>query len=606
MYSICGILGEPTENTAEILANMSAAMRRRGPDQSGIFIEGMAALAHNRLAIIDPENGLQPMTRVWEGRKYTIVYNGEIYNCPELTAEIRQYGVEPETYCDTETVLWTYILFGEKCAALLNGIFAFAVYDEAARSVYLARDRFGVKPLFYTWRDGKLLFASEIKALLRYPGIRAEVDARGVWELLFLAPDRLPGSIFRGIEELSPAEQAMWTEGNLRKETYWHLEASECRDSREEAFERTQFLLRDAVRRQMVSDVLLCTLLSGGLDSSVISALAAEYCREHGKVLATYSFEYEGNRENFHSSLFQPQSDDRYAVEMAEYLLTGHQILTVPTAEVVRLLGEAALARDFPGQADIDSSLLYFCRRIKERHTVAMSGECADEIFGGYPWFYRPEMLQKDFFPWVHDPMLRPSLFRPEFARPREGYDYMVGQYHKSLEGCPVLDSDSPDMRTSRLATWLSVHFFMTSLLERKDRMSMASSVEVRVPFADHRILEYVYNVPWTIKSENGVEKALLRGAMAEYLPASVLERKKSPYPKSQNPAYEAAVREELHRRLSRKSAPLAQLLDKKALRSFLSGEEETWFGQLMGRAQLLAWLIQFDVWAEAYHVDFI
>ena len=237
---------------------------------------------------------------------------------------------------------------------------------------------------------------------------------------------------------------------------------------------------------------------------------------------------------------------------------------------------------------------------------MAISGECADEIFGGYPWFYRPEMLAHPFFPWIHEPMLRASLFDDNLVHAGEGYDYIRTKYKESMDACPLLDTDTEPMRQSRLATWLSVKFFMTSLLERKDRMSMASAVEVRVPFADHRILEYVYNVPWEIKFENQVEKALLRNAMAEYLPEKILTRKKSPYPKTQNPEYERAVRDALQERLQKKNTPLSSMLNKKKFEEFLTSDNETWFGQLMSRPQLLAWLLQFDIWAEAYHIDFV
>lgn len=605
MCSICGILGGNQDCQRSVISAVNESMKTRGPDQSGIYLSQDVSLGHNRLAIIDVEHGIQPMTRNYQGHDYTIVYNGELYNTPELTVKLREHGVIPETYCDTEVVLYLYILFGKQCASMLNGIFAFAIYDAAADETYLARDRFGIKPLFYTVSDKKMIFASEIKALLRYPTVRPEVDRIGLWELLFLSPDR-QGCIFKDIREIAPAHQAVWKNGSLSIESYWQLEAKECGDNRAEILENTRFLLKDSIRRQLVSDVPLCTLLSGGLDSSVISAVAAEYHKEHGMTLDTYSFEYEGNRENFKSSLFQPQSDDEYAVYMAKYLNTRHHILTAPTKEVAELLGAAALARDYPGQADIDSSLLYFCRQIKMQHTVAISGECADEIFGGYPWFYRPEMLSQPFFPWIHEPMLRASLFDDTLVHAADGYDYIQTKYRESMEACPLLDTDSDTMRQSRMATWLSVNFFMTSLLERKDRMSMASAVEVRVPFADHRILEYVYNVPWEIKFESRTEKALLRNAMADYLPEKILTRKKSPYPKTQNPEYERLVRGALRERLQKKNTPLSAMINPKKFDEFLNAENETWFGQLMSRPQLLAWLLQFDIWAEAYHIDFV
>ena len=605
MCSICGILGGSGYDSEKVINDMNSVMKNRGPDQSGIYRDGDIYLAHNRLAIIDPENGIQPMTRVYGGISYTIVYNGEIYNTAELTEVIKSHGITPKTYCDTEVVLYLYILFGEKCAEMLNGIFAFAVYNSKTREVYFARDRFGIKPLFYAINGETMIFASEIKSLLKYPSVKPVVDRRGIWQLLFLTPVRLTGGIFRDISELKPAHYGIWRDGVFETKRYWELKAGELGESRDEIIAHTRFLLTDAIERQLVSDVPLCTLLSGGLDSTVISAVAARYCHKKGEQLSTYSFEYEGNRESFHSSLFQPQSDDDYARFTADFLGTEHHILTASTEDVVNALKPAALARDFPGQADIDSSLYYFCSLIKENHTVALSGECADEIFGGYPWFYRPEMLGSPFFPWIHDPMIRAKLFNEDFASPKEGYEYLKGEYQKSMAECPVLESDSLSMKTSRRATWLSVNYFMSSLLERKDRMSMASSVEVRVPFADHRILEYVFNVPCEIKFENGVEKALLRNAMKDYIPEKIFLRKKSPYPKTQNPAYERTVMSGVRERLQNGNSVLHSILNKEAFEVFISGENETWFGQLMAKPQLLAWLIQFDYWAHKYNVEF-
>ncbi len=606
MCSICGIADFCGEGASSVLAGkMGAAMSRRGPDQKGGWSDKNVAFHHNRLAVIDVENGRQPMTRTFGGREYTIVYNGELYNTPELTDELRLKGVRFETRCDTEAVLYSYIIFGEKCAERLNGIFAFAVYDRAEEKIFLARDRMGVKPLFYTLKGSKLLFASEVKALLNHPEVKREADAEGLWQLLFLSPVRLPGTgVFKDIFELEPASAAVFDRGGLRIWKYWELKAERFEGGAEEAAKKTRRLLKDAITRQLVSDVPLCALLSGGIDSSIISAVAAEHYAERGERLSTYSFEYEGNRESFRESLFQPQGDESYAEEMAKFIGAEHEVLTAPTEKVAALLYDATLARDMPGQSDIDSSLLYFCSLIKKRHTVAISGECADEVFGGYPWFYRREMLESTFFPWAHEPMARAGLFRSGVVRSAEGYEYLRRQYERIAGQFPRLDSDSESMLESRKATWLSVNLFMANLLERKDRMSMASSVEVRVPFADHRILEYVYNVPWEIKFAGGREKALLRDAMGSYLPERVLKRKKSPYPKTHNPGYEAIVTEELMRTLDSEDSRLAPLLDRRKLAYFLGHDGGTWFGQLMSKPQLIAWLLQLEYWLSAYDVN--
>ena len=603
MCSICGevCFKVPDPISYKSVSIMNSVMKHRGPDDSDIFVSDQCVFGHNRLSVMDLENGHQPMSVFYGNKKYTIAYNGEIYNCEELKKEIQGRGITLKTNCDTEIVLYAYILFGVDCASYLNGIFAFAVYD--GESVFFARDRFGVKPFYYTVKNDCLIFASEIKAMLKHPKISSKIDKHGLWQILYLSPNFVSGkSVFCDISELCPGECMIFDRKGLTKWSYWELKAIPYFKDKQYAIEKTRELVKDAVRRQLKADVPLSVLLSGGLDSSVVSAIAAEYCKENGKILDTYSFEYEGNRNSFKSSMFQPERDDEFATYLAEYLGTNHKVLTCPNDKLVELLLPATEYRDLVGQADIDSSLLYFCGEIKKNHTVTLSGECSDEIFGGYPWFYRPEMLYSDFFPWIHAPRLRASLFKDELSRSDEGYEYIRDIYKKSLRECPVLDSDTEDMKTARRATYLSVYYFMTSLLQRKDRMSMAQGLEVRVPFADHRILEFVFNVPWEYKRENGVEKSLLRNSMVGYLPDKILWRKKSPYPKTHNPEYMRSVLSLLEKRLHG-GGYLSQHLDKVRLNEAIEGSG-TWFGQLMSSPQLVAWLIQLDYFMEKYNVD--
>lgn len=605
MCSICGIYDYHREGRPDARA-MGIPMKHRGPDADGAFSCGRVSLQHNRLSVIDPIGGAQPMTVCHKGRSYTVVYNGEIYNQDALRSELRHAGIRPKTSSDTELVLYSYILFGKDCPVHLNGIFAFCVYDEEQDLLFFARDRLGVKPLFYAEHGGRFYFASEVKSILAGSKMPARLDADGLFELLYLSPVTLPTSgILAGIRQVPPAFAGTVTEAGLTLFRYWELLPSECIQNPKAAIENTRLLLTDAIRRQLVSDVPLCCLLSGGLDSSIITAVAAEAYRERGEVLASYSFEYEDNK-SYTPTLFQPNRDDDYASSLAAELGTAHTVLTAPTGEVARLLPEAARMRDMPGQADIDSSLLYFCGEIKKRHTVALSGECADEIFGGYPWFYRPEMLERPCFPWIHDETARALLFDPIVARIDEGRERLFELYRRAVAAAPLSGTETPEDRRARIATHLSVNYFMTNLLARKDRMSMARGLEVRVPFADHRVLEYAYRIPWSVKFRGGVEKALLRDAMQGILPERILTRKKSPYPKTHNPHYEELVRSMLTERLSRPESRLAPLLDRRRLAELMSGESVTWFGQLMARPQLLAWLVELDEWLEAYRVELI
>ena len=607
MCSICGIVNFRDKEKAdiELLKKMGSRMKHRGPDETDVFSSDGVAFHHNRLAVVDVEKGHQPMTVIFEGKKYTIVYNGEIYNTPELKRELQINGVSFQTDCDTEAVVYSYAVFGADCVEKLNGIFAFAVYDHTEDKIFLARDRLGVKPLFYTLRDGTLLFASEMKTLLSHPQIQPELEEEGLWQLLFMSPGTINGSgVFKNICEFKPAECGVFDKDGLKIWRYWSIEAKEFEETESEAIDHTNWLVEDSIHRQLVSDVPLCTFLSGGLDSSVITAVASKEYENDGNVLSTYSFEYEDNKKNFRQSLFQPQGDDEFAVFLAAFLGTNHTVLTEPTISVAENLFPAVDYRDIPGQADVDSSLLYFCGEVKQKHTVALSGECSDEIFGGYPWFYRKEMLEKDFFPWIHKPMARAELFDEKVVNARRGYEYIAQVYKDTVSDVSVLDTDTEDMKTARVATVLSASYFMTSLLERKDRMSMAHGLEVRVPFADHRIIEYVYNVPWSIKFENGVEKALLRNAMSDYLPDMILHRKKSPYPITHNPKYLEYVTEILAGRM--KKGILHDILNLKAYNDLMASDNVTWFGQLMNKPQLVAWLVQFDYWFEKYNVKLV
>ncbi len=606
MCSIAGIIGgalAPERRHAAAEA-MNKALRHRGPDQTGIFDADRVSLAHNRLSVIDPANGLQPMTRSRWGCDYTIIYNGELYNTAQLRRELEGMGFLFSTNCDTEVLLASYMAWGAACLEQLNGIFAFAIYDARLQRVFLARDRMGVKPLFYAKHDGDFVFASEIKALFCYPGFTPRLDREGLWQLVYLLPTRIPGSgVFRDVHELLPGWcMEVQCDGTVYSRPYWQLQAREHRDSPEDTVRQVGELVRDAITRQLVSDVPLCTLLSGGLDSSIISSVAARHLHAQGKELDTYSFEHEGNREHFRATPFQPNSDDAYASAVAEYIGSRHTILTASSEDEAALLRDAAAFRDMPGMGDVDASLLYYCSLIKRRHTVGLSGECADEIFGGYPWFANPPQ-ELTGFPWIHSLGMRSSLFNAGIIRPKDGEAYIDGVFRRSLAECPVLDGESDRDRVLRQISHASIMWFMHSLLERKDRMSMASALEVRVPFADHRIAEYVFNIPWDIKRRDNVEKAVLRDASEDLLPESVLHRKKSPYPKTHDPLYEQLVTAQLKQVLEDPSSALHTLLRKDILVDIGNLQNLTWFGQLMARPQLVAYLVQLDHWFRHYNV---
>lgn len=610
---MCGIAGwiEKDSNMAlrtTALNEMSRTLERRGPDENGLYINGDTALIHRRLAVIDIENGKQPMAAGVDGVTYVIVYNGEIYNAPDLREELRADGFHFRGHSDTEVVLKTYIKYGDKCPEKLNGIFAFAVFRSDDRSVFLCRDKIGVKPLFYSEYNGGLVFGSEIKALLKSGVVKPQIDEQGLNEIFFLGPARTPSyGVFKGVFELNPGECALYKNNRLTRKTYFSIEAKEHTDNEKQTIEKTRYLLTDAIQRQLVSDVPLCMFLSGGLDSSIIVKTASMYQKEHklGKV-HTYSVEYRDNQKYFEKSLFQPTRDYEYIKMMVKNADTRHNEVILDNELLADALYDSVEARDLPGYVDVDSSLLLFCREIKKDYTVALSGECADELFGGYPWYHNRDILFEDCFPWSRSQDIRRFILKDGVLK--NGEEYVRQRYLDTINSAPKLKSDSETDRRMREMFYLNFYWFMQCLLERKDRCSMYSGLEVRVPFCDYRLAEYAYNMPWELKAYNGREKGIVRKAFEDVLPKEITWRKKSPYPKTHNPVYFNKCAERVNIILKKKNT-LTELLDKKAVKSIIENPDsikEPWYGQLMKAPQILAYIIELDYWFEKYEVEIV
>ena len=614
---MCGIVGwinynEDLLKKKEFIVPMTDTLANRGPDASGIWSSNHALLGHRRLIVVDPAGGSQPMTRKYGEKEYVITYNGELYNTLDLRKELEAKGHVFKSNSDTEVLLVSYIEWGPDCVEYLNGIYAFGIWSEADQSLFIARDRFGVKPLFYTLIGDSFLFASEIKALLANPLVKREVGPDGLAEIFMLGPARTPGhGVFKNIYEVKPAHSIIFDRKGLREKRYWKLESKPHTDSIDQTVEKVRNLVLDAIKRQLVADVPLCTFLSGGLDSSIISAVTAKCFKEEGnKQLHTFSIDYVDNDIYFKPSLFQPNSDAPWVKRLSEEISSVHHYIKFDTPHVVDALTDAVKAKDLPGMADIESSLWLFCKEVKKEAVVALSGECADEIFGGYPWFYNTEMLNANTFPWARSVKERISILAPDVLQDIDGENYVNMRYTETLEEVPVLDGESQEEKRRREIMYLNIAWFMATLLDRKDRMSMATGLEVRVPFCDHRIVEYLWNTPWEIKFLDQREKGLLRRAFKGILPDDVLYRKKSPYPKTHNPAYLRAVKEWLQNIIDAPTSPLLEIINKRRVQEILDSNGAAfgvpWFGQLMTAPQLFAYLIQVDIWLIEYKVSFV
>lgn len=605
MCAIAGILSSDIDlrNEKTVIENMSKSLKMRGPDGKGEYITPKAAIIHRRLAVIDIEKGTQPM----HYGKYVIAYNGELYNTDEIRNELLTYGYSFDTHCDTEVVLKAYDKWGKESPKRLNGIFAYAIYNKESGELFLCRDRIGVKPLYYSRKKGIFAFASRIATLLCIPQIRPVVDENGLNEIFMLGPAKTIGTgIFKDIEELPPACIMTVKNGSTQIKEYWRLTAQENNESTNEAIEHTHELVKDSIKRQLVSDVPLATFLSGGLDSSIISKLASDAFKEKGEVLNTFSVDYTDNDRYFEKSLFQPNKDSDYIDLISEAIGSKHHSVILENAEVAHALKDAAIARGVPAFADVDSSLLLFCREVKKDFTVCLSGECADEIFGGYPWYHRKEILFEECFPWSRSTDIKRSILKEGFLP--NGEEYLSNAYKNTIKKTSYLEGDSQLEKRMKEMFVLNLNWFMQTLLYRKDVMSMESSLEVRVPFCDYRLVEYAYNMPWSIKALDGREKGVLRKAFENDLPEEIVWRKKSPYPKTHNPVYFKLVSELARNAIYDKSCALSEFINPKVIEAIIENPDsmtEPYYGQLMKAPQVLAYIYQIYVWIKNYNVEF-
>lgn len=614
MSGIAGFFNPFTDYTKEeshhrqILESMNRVQKHRGPDGDGIYLSDLCGLAHVRLNVIDLVTGHQPLQRTLNRHTCVITYDGEIYNMPDLKAELILDGEDFQTTSDTEVILAGFLRYGKDYIKKLNGVFAIAIWDDTIKELHLFRDRLGIKPLFYTMKDETLVFTSEIKGLFAYPGVTPTLDHDGLCEIFALGPAKTYGKgVFKNVLELLPGEHIVFDRTSCRKEFYWKLKSHPHTDSFDDTVEKTRRLLTDAIKSQMLSDIPISTFLSGGVDSSLVTAVCAEELRKEGKTLDTFSFDFTDSEKYFKANDFQPSRDRPFVEQMVSHCGTNHRFLECTNQDQLDCLYKAVDARDLPGMGDVESSILYFCSQVKEYNTVALTGECADEIFGGYPWFHKKEAFETNAFPWSPSMEPRKTLLDDSLIYDLRMEEYAHAAYEKTVGETPRLPKDSPEERRRREIAWLNLRWFMVTLLDRMERASMYNSMSARVPFADYRIVEYVFNAPWSMKCPNGIVKGLLRHAGEGLLPKEILWRRKSPYPKTYDPHYEMLLGSRLKEVLSSPNAPIRPLLDSRKVQRFLDSPSDygrPWYGQLMAGPQMLAYMLQVNYWMEKYKLS--
>ncbi len=603
MSGITGIvnLNRKIDYEIENITEMTKTIAHRGKGIHKIKNAGFAVLGCCSMEFVEDTNRQIPISQKIGDTEYTLCFDGLIYNRDEVKSQLKLQS----SMTDAELVLCAYIRWGIGCLQHLNGIFAFTIWDSKNRELFLARDRMGIKPLYYTLLGDVLIFASEIKAILKHPSVLATLDKDGICEIIGLGPSHTQGTgVLKGIYEIIPATCATFNKNGFNQNKYWQLNSKPYEGEFDDCLKDVKNLTESAINSQIAPVGRdMCYFLSGGLDSSIITALAA---KQQGSI-DTFSLCYKDNDAFFTPNEYQPASDDYYINLMSETFSTNHRVITVDSDAIIDLLYDSMKARDLPGMGDVDSSLYFLCREMGTKYSGALSGECADEVFGGYPWFHRKEDFEAKTFPWSKNQDFRQQILSPELNLNDYMLDFIDQKYKQSIDKCPICREDSPEEKRRREISYLNLNWFMYTLGARSERIGMNSGLEIRMPFCDYKLVEYMWNVPWRYKAYNDREKGLLRMCFEDLLPQEVLWRKKSPFPKTHNPEYEVMARNIAKEILDDKNSLIHQIVNADYINQLMSTNSDyakPWFGQLMALPQLYAYIIQIDMWLREYNIQ--
>ena len=559
---------------------------------------------------LDVLNGEEQKIYKYKGETYIVSYDGEIYNKEEIREELISRGDYFNTDDEEEIVLKSYLAWGKEALNKFEGVFSIAIYSVDSERLFLARDPIGAKAMFFSVIKDDIIFSNNVGNIVKSKYVSPEVTYEGIAELMTLGPSRRQNSaIFRNISQLEPGSYLEFKYPNANIAKYAEFEAHEHNDSFEDTVDNVREILIDSILKQYPKDQKVCTLLSGGLDSSIVTTVVAEAAHEEGRTLRTFSVDYEGNETFFEANDFQPNSDGEWIKKMVDFLGTEHTNIRLTSEELVESLESAMIARGFPGMGDIDTSLLRFCGKMSEFAGIGMGGECADEVFGGYPWFHREALIDSDFFPWIRSVTERGEYVNEEIKHNVDIVKFAKDVYSNELKKVPVLECETQREKRIREIGYLTYRWFLPVLLERQDKMAAKANFKIRAPFCNFSLMKYVYNIPWDYKVMGGMEKGLLRTAFKDLLPSEVIERKKSPYPKTFNPKYRELVIRELSHIIENPTSPILDVIDLDNVRRLINEEETAnrpWFGQLMRGPQVMAFLIQVNSWLKEYKISIV
>lgn len=622
MCGIAGFVGPTTKNinSSSVLRNMSAIISHRGPDDDG-FLETMTrdscyqiGLSHRRLSIIDLSTGHQPIGN--EDGSVQIIFNGEIYNFQSLRDELIALGHRFATASDTETIVHAYEQWGERCVEYFRGMFAFVIWDARNERLFLARDRFGKKPLFLCEVNGVLLFASEIKSLLTFPGINAEVEPSAIWDYLMYRYVPAPATLFRGIRKLMPGSYAIWEKGALIERRYY--QPPDCLEYSNVPLPIDPvgvFLekLDEAVNIRMISDVPFGAFLSGGIDSSAVVGLMS---RHSSQPVKTFSV---GFAESNYSEL-------GYAKAVADQFKTDHHELIVSQQHLMEYLPELVRFRDAPVAEPSDIPIYLLAKEARRTVKMVLTGEGADEFLGGYPkHVYERYAALYQLIPGyirhgILEPLIQALPYRFRRAKTAitnlglEHFEERMPRWFGALsdeERRELVAISKPDIRSNGVqfdssfensALRRILYFDQTSwlpdnLLERGDRMTMAASLEARMPFMDHEVAAFVSSLPDDYRVRGQKTKWILREAMKRLLPATILQRPKVGFRVPVNEWFRGIMRDYLYEHLISPASITRAYYQPKVLEKVLADH----MAGRQNHEKLLWSMLNLEIWHRQY-----
>jgi asparagine synthase (glutamine-hydrolysing) len=559
MCGICGVFNMRKDGpiSPEELARMNAQLSHRGPDDCGIYLDRFIGLGHRRLSVIDVANGKQPLGN--EDGTIWVTYNGEIYNHRELRPELSSKGHRFVTDCDTEVIVHAYEEYGQDCVSKFNGMFAFALWDEKKELLFLARDRLGIKPLHYGIYGPYFVFASEIKAILNHPVASVDVEINAIPEYLLCTSLLDSKTMFKHIRSVPSGTTIVIENGVFKKHRYWSMERDGVRhagDSFEECREGVRDLLDSAIQMQVVSDVPFGTLLSGGLDSSLVTAMAAKHVAGR---LKTFSMGYDKNR-----TLRPEGTDAHYAGLVATAYDTDHTEFVFQPQDYFDVMKRVTWHVEKPVELTSPSLFLLY-RGLKPKVTVVTSGEGSDELFAGYYFFLNRRQTERPTeFPWAPYFDEVSNLLDPAIEK-QTGYRERVRTTLADEMGAVETEDGVNKL------LFLFLKYYLVEMLERLDKTSMAWGVESRVPFLDHRLVEYVVNMPSSYKSTADCEKILLKSIATNILPVDIVKRKKRPVPIPVDPKTVFNERNRANELVQAANSRIGNYFDRKRVEDFFN-----------------------------------